>query len=342
MMAQLRANQYSQERGYMQQAPGMQNNLTNTGLGGISQEMQMGAVPRQIQSNEMQGQYQDWLRQIQGMQGAYYYPDQMGMSMLNGGGYRQTYQPTTGESGGGQLAQILQMLAGGGNGSGIDYGSLLSGLGGLFGGGSGSTPSGSDNSAATATDAHPVHYNAQPVNPMTSGPFSYQDTGYYNSALSGEQAANAQSHQQQNVGMNTGLGTAALLVQLLKLLGGGQSNKAKTGVGMGAPGAGGSKNPNNPDGSKVKPTGPFDNQIGGANDPFANSLDTPGSPYYQGPGGDTSGLFDPNNFAGGANDPYADYSNQSGLFDPNNFGDGGSGLSVGDGLGYVGDGGVDF
>jgi hypothetical protein len=80
-------------------------------------------------------------------------------------------------------------------------------------------------------------------------------------------------------------------------------------------------------------------QMGGPNDPFANSLDTPGSPYYQGPGGDTSGLFDPNNFAGNPNDSYNDpgtsYYNDP-LFNPDNFagnyGDfGGGGNAVGPG-----------
>jgi hypothetical protein len=282
-MAQLRANQYAAERGYQQGAAGLQdqlvgtqlsgaglqNQLANTQLGGYGSLMTYGAVPRNLQSNEMQSQYMDWLRSINSMQQAYQYPDQQLMALLTGGGYHGLSQPAYGESPASQLSQYLGLLGNGGNG--IDWSGIVNGIGGLFGG---------DNTTAS-TDGHPVSYDG--------GPSSYQDQSWYNNALTAAQAKKNQMQNPTNTGMNAGLGTAGLFLQALNMLFGHGNSGNKGGVqfGGGQGGNGGKSGLNLIDALK--------NALGGGKqDPFINNATgTPNYGLYQDPIG--PGLSDGGN-----------------------------------------------
>ncbi len=143
MMAELRAGQYARERGYMMQAPGMQNDISRTQMGGLDQYMQMGSVPRRISDQEISGQYNDWLRQIGSLENQSRYGDQIAMSFLGNNRYPGYQQPGYGNSTADQLIPLLAMLFGSGGKNGVGgqlgsaLGNLLSGLG-----GGGSNPSG--------------------------------------------------------------------------------------------------------------------------------------------------------------------------------------------------------
>lgn len=236
-MSQMRADQYARERGMQQQAVGMQNDMQNqnaqTQMGGYGSLMGWGATPRNIQTNEMQGQYADWLRQITNMRDQYQYPDQMMMGML-GHGYQESYRPQFGDSSAGQLSSLFSLLGQNG-GAGIDWGGIIGGIGGLFGGGSGEQPQDQQN------DGHLVSYDG--VNPA-AGPKSYQDSDYYNKALTAEQqkASAAATPKDPHAAANAGIGSATLLIQFLNMLfghGGGGNGKSKGGVNFGG-GQGGS------------------------------------------------------------------------------------------------------
>jgi hypothetical protein len=120
MMATLRANQYARERGYMQEAPNQLNQLSQTGMQGLGQLMNMGAVPRQIEDQEIQGQYNDWLRQINSLREQNRYPDRMAQEFLSSNRYASGLnQPQYGNSTADQLIPLLAMLLGAGGKDGL-------------------------------------------------------------------------------------------------------------------------------------------------------------------------------------------------------------------------------
>lgn len=133
MMAQLRADQYARERGYMQEAPGMLGDLAGREMQGYGQLGQMGALPRQISDREIQGQYQDWLRQIGSLEDAYHYPDQLASTFLAANRYPGYQNPQYGNSTADNLIPLLAMLLGAGGENSIGS-QLGSGLGNLLGG----------------------------------------------------------------------------------------------------------------------------------------------------------------------------------------------------------------
>ncbi len=138
MMAQLRADQYARERGYMQEAPGMLSDLSGREMQGYGQLFGMGALPRQISDREIQGQYQDWLRQIGSLEDAYHYPDQLSLAFLGANRYPGYQNQQYGNSTLDNLLPLLATLfgAGGENSVGSQIGSALGNLlGGLGGGG---------------------------------------------------------------------------------------------------------------------------------------------------------------------------------------------------------------
>ena len=244
----------------------LQNQLGNRGLDlqSLNDLFRMGTIQQNASNQELSGQYNDWLRQLGGLQNMYQYPDQLAGGMLGNGGYHQTYQQQySNQSGGGTLADILAMLGGGSGGNGIDWGSIL---------GSGT---GTDNTQNA--DAHEVHYNAQPM--------SYQDQNFYNSALTAEQAADRTAQTAHpNAGLNAGLGTAGLVMALLKLLGGG----GRSGGGRGGGGNGGGSS------GRGNLTDLFDKLFGNNNGSMHNytdqssGYDTPIGPTQE---PDASGFF---------------------------------------------------
>jgi hypothetical protein len=338
LMGQLMNQNYGMERGLQSQAPNQLANLANTASGGYSQLFGMGALPRSLQQNDLNAQYQDFLRQTGGMQNAYNSPDQQILQMLYGGGYHGQYQPQYGSS---TLDQIAGLLGG----SNIDWGSILGSLGGLFGGSGGTDTQG----AATATDGQVIGYDATPG---TTGPANYYDKNWYLNALTNAEAQQAQSAAAAKNGPNTTV--PAILTLLLSMLGkSGGSNKSKSGIGLGGPGGGGpgGKSAGSSDPGYTTSGGrtygndksywnasnqnPAD-QMGGANDPFADPFNTPGSPYYQdplygggygpeGPGQSVADFInnlppiDSNGLAGGyGGDLYGPFGNS-----PSDFGGGG-------------------
>jgi hypothetical protein len=213
MMGQLMNQNYQGERGLMSQAPGQLANLANTAGSGYAQLFGMGALPRQLQQNDLTSQYQDFLRQGQGMQSAYQTPDQQIMSMLYGGGYKGQYQPIYGSS-------TLDQIAGNLGSSGIDYASLFNSLLG----------------SNTGADGQVIGYDsAAPV----GGPSNYYDKNWYLNALTNAEAQQQQSIANAQKGPNTTI--PAILTLLTSLLGGKKSGGVggRTGGINGGSGSGG-------------------------------------------------------------------------------------------------------
>lgn len=177
MMAQLRANQYAAERGYMQQAPNQLNDISRTQLGGLNQLMDMGAIPRQIQDAETRGQYNDWIRQIGALRDEYRYPDQLATAFLGTNKYPGYQDPKYGNSTADQLLPLLAMLFGGGGKGGNG---LVSFGGGNTGGvGSGNTGSTSllsvGNSSGLLNQLWKLVFPDQPVPQEFSNPTPESD-----------------------------------------------------------------------------------------------------------------------------------------------------------------------
>jgi hypothetical protein len=312
MMAQLRADQYARERGYQQQAPGMANDLSRTEMGGYGQLMDQGQVPRNIQTGEMQGQYADWLRQIQGLQGAYQYPDQMGMAMLNQGNYRGYQTPQYGDSGFAQLMALFPMIFGESGAGGVDWGSIINGVGGLFGGGGEGGGGEGDGADQVNPDGH-RYYDAGGVSAAASAPRSYRDNPFYQNALTMEQN---KAKQPQMMGQGNGVpgavgGTAALLMQILKMLAPKDKKKSnnqfKPGVGGGGGGKEGTNGKNRSSG-KADPNA-YDKPIGPGLNPGEGDFPNGYSDMYDEPIGPEQPFDEPY-------DPEAE-----GGFDNYNFGD---------------------
>lgn len=183
MMAELRANQYARERGYMHEDPNQLMDLSRTEMSGLGQLMNMGAVPRNIQTQEMQGQYQDWLRQIGALRDEYRYPDQLATAFLGTNKYPGYQDPKYGNSTADQLLPLLAMLFGGG-GKGGGNGLVSFGNGGSGGVGSGNNGSTSLLSVGNSSGllnqaalwiANLLGITPQEANQMLSNPSPEQD-----------------------------------------------------------------------------------------------------------------------------------------------------------------------
>lgn len=179
MMGNLYANQYARERGYQQDIPGMQNNMARTEQSGLQGYMQAGALPRQLQQNENDAQYGDWLHQIGQLQDQNRYSDQLATQTLRYG-YPGSHSPAYGQSGAEQTAGLLASLFGKDKNGDSTLSSLLKALG--LGpkdkatptpGKGGSSPGGApahnpDGSVKKNAQGQPVDENGQPIsNGMT-------------------------------------------------------------------------------------------------------------------------------------------------------------------------------
>ena len=122
------SNQYSQERGYQQQAPGMQENLARTALAGYGQQTQQGMIPWEVQNQNYQNQYNDWRNATSNMYRDYTQGGQTFKDLM-AGRYQGFAPPNYGESAASGWAGLLSGLLGGGNGQGGGLQGLLKALG---------------------------------------------------------------------------------------------------------------------------------------------------------------------------------------------------------------------
>jgi hypothetical protein len=339
LMGQLMNENYARERGFQTQAPGQEAGLSSLLSQGYGQGFNMGGLPRQLQQNDLNAQYQDYLRQVNGMQQMFQYPDTLTNQLLYGGGFRGQTPNQYGNSFGEMLTGLLGQ--GGGN---IDWSGILNGIGGLFGGGG----SGTSDPMVQSYDGTPMGYDATP----TFGPRGYGDAGWYNQQLTNQQnQMAAQQAKNQNGPNSTALGILALLMQLLPKKKSGSSNAFKPGVGGGGggnqnqqkqnflnPGAGTnwSQSPINDysygTGSNINPNDPFlggtpqyPGESPGSDNPANPFSDDPrfdnlyntggGSPYdiFPGGGSDLGNPSDP--FGGGGG-----FDNPADLSGPTDFG----------------------
>lgn len=232
LMGNLMNENYARERGLQSMAPGQLQGLAGQVGQGYGQMFGMGALPRNLQQNDFNAQYQDWLRQTGGMRDMFQYPDTLTQQLLYGGGFRGQTPNQYGNS-------TMDMLAGLLGNSGIDWqgagSGILNWLGGLFGGGDTG-----GNTAEVQPQADGVRYDGAPLgyDATSTGPMGYGDANYYNNALT--QAQNAFATQQANAAKGPNNTVPAILALLLQLLGGGKkkqsSNAAKPGGGA-QPGA---------------------------------------------------------------------------------------------------------
>ena len=208
MMARLRAEDYGRERGLMQGSASQMGSLANTQLGGLTDLIQYGGIPRDVQNQELLGQYADWNRQTGNMREQSRYPDELSIALL-GRGYPDYYNQMFGDSG---FAQLMALLNQGGNGTGIDWGGLL-----------GDVSSGIVNEF---TDGQVVgtQYDGEVYDGV--------DAASYNRRLDEEIAS--RKNQQQRLGKASGtnkaLGIVALLAQLLGGTGSSSGAKKKGGT----------------------------------------------------------------------------------------------------------------
>ena len=143
-MGNLRLQDLLAERGFQNQGVGMAGQLAGQQMNQYGELMNAGGLPQQLQQHDLNAQYQDWLRQIQAMQGQYQYGNQQAQSLLHGGGYTGSQMPNYGQSDAAGWASLISMLFGGGGSGGIGNsigGQAISGIGSLisqlFGGGAG-------------------------------------------------------------------------------------------------------------------------------------------------------------------------------------------------------------
>ena len=115
MISRLMSENYQRERGLQQGAIPLMGGLSNQRMGGFQSLMQAGALPRELSQQDLTAQYGDWLRQIQGQEEAFKYPDQLSLQTL-GRGYPGSSNPQFGESAAagvmGLLLPLLQSILG--------------------------------------------------------------------------------------------------------------------------------------------------------------------------------------------------------------------------------------
>src|SRR5262249_19689388 len=151
-----------------------------------------------------------YLRQVGGMQGMFQYPDTLTNQLLYGGGFRGQTPNQYGNSQAELLMGLLGQLGGTG---GIDWSGIASGIGGLFGGGTGTSEATVNPDTGTVNrDGQRMGYDAT----STGGPGGYWDTSWYNNALTNAQNAATQQALSNAKGPNTTLPMIlGLLMQLL-------------------------------------------------------------------------------------------------------------------------------
>lgn len=119
MISRLMSDQYQHERGLQQGAIPMRMGLSDQRLGGYERLMGAGRVPREIEEGNLRGEYGDWLRQIQGQEEAFRYPDLLSLNTL-GRGFAGSRDPRFAESEASGwmalLGPLLDRLLGGGSG----------------------------------------------------------------------------------------------------------------------------------------------------------------------------------------------------------------------------------
>ncbi len=357
LMGNLMNQNYGMERGFMNQAPGQLGQIAGQTGAGYGQMFNMGGVPRNIQQQDLNRQYEDFLRQTGNMREDYRYPDTLTSQLLYGGGYRNQ---TPNQYGNSIMDMILGQLGRSGGEGGIDWASMIQSLGdvdwgSIFGGGGG---------GESAADGVRLGYDAGTVR----GPVGYGDTDWYSKALTAAQAQNAtQRNAAAHPPTNTTAGIVMLLLQALRAYSGSKKKKAGTKVGAGA--GGGKGQDSKPGEKKPGQTGPTANPsmypqpIGpnpydpssfmsgyGSESPYRtfdeNAWNDLIGEYFGGSGYDPSfGGYNPENFAPeGGFDPNAwgGGGNEFEGFNPENFGPGAGGLGDFGGDGGGGGGEFDF
>ena len=155
MIASMLNSDYQMERGLQNQAVPLQMGISNELMGGYGNLMNAGGLPRSIQQQENNAEYQDWLRQISGMQQAFQAPENSMLSLLHSGypgSQQQQYQGSAADSwlaallgNGSGSSGLLNALFGSGTtggSSGGSSGGLLGSLANLLGIGGGSSSGG--------------------------------------------------------------------------------------------------------------------------------------------------------------------------------------------------------
>jgi len=307
LMGQLMNQNYGMERGFMDRAPGELGQIAGQQGAGYGQLFNMGGVGRNIQQNDLNRQYEDFIRQTGNMRDDYRYPDTLTGQLLYGGGY---HGQTPNQYGNSPMDII------GGAAGGIDWQSLYDTL--FGGGGGGSTNTEVPADTGVQFDGVPLGYDASSV----AGPVGYGDTDWYNKALTAAQAKSAADREKVlHPPTNTGASVAAMILQMLK-----QGSKRGAGGGggsRGGPGGGSlfdqikglfSKNP--------YPAGSRANQEWAQNFTAGGAPRTPGmeAPYYSGDGSDNMpgpiGYTPENPLSGGGTGSFADiYNNMPPLDD---------------------------
>jgi hypothetical protein len=147
IMGGLMNQDYQMERGLQQGAAQGSLGAANQYGNSVMNMFGMGAIPQQIANQDVMGQYQDFLRQTQGYQNAFNYPQQLALQELHSG-YPGSAPPNYGTSQATGWAALLPALFGGGAGGGSGaiggIGNLLSNLFGGGGGGGGGGWTGSN------------------------------------------------------------------------------------------------------------------------------------------------------------------------------------------------------
>jgi hypothetical protein len=230
ILGQLMNENYGRERGFQTMVPGQLGSIAQQIGSGYGQMFGEGGLPRTLQQNDLAAQYQDYLRQVGGMQGMFQYPDTLTQQLLYGGGFRGQQTPN---QYGNSTAEMLAGLLGN---SDIDWSGLLSGagnlLGGLFGGGTQADNTAPTSAAYSGFDQYPATDGVRMGYDGPAGPSGYGDAGWYNSALTAAQNAATQRAINQAKGPGMAPGIIALLLQLLG------GNKKKSTSNAFKPGAG--------------------------------------------------------------------------------------------------------
>ena len=168
MIAQMLNSNYQMERGLQNSAVPLQMGISNELMGGYGNLMQAGAVPQQTQQAENNAEYQDWLRQISGMQQSFQQPENTMLSLLHSGypgSSQPNYQASDASSllaallgNGSGTSGLLNALFGSGTTGGSTSGGLLGTLGNLLGLG-GSSGGGSTDLTGTYDPNNPFGFS---------------------------------------------------------------------------------------------------------------------------------------------------------------------------------------
>lgn len=171
-MGNLLSQNYQNERGLQSKAADQANNNAKTQMGGYQAEMNSGMVPTQMAQDDINRQYNDWVRSTQGMYNDYTQGGKTYAQLM--AGQPGSYQPTYGDSQATSLAGLISQLLGGGKSSGKpSSGSSGGGPGGSGAGTNGSTAG--DNGMQNYGDQHGTDDNGNPVYVGQNGNLMYSD-----------------------------------------------------------------------------------------------------------------------------------------------------------------------